>query len=83
MTRISPDGMFQIATQAILDPRVTASILTIDQRVAVAQQGAPGSILSLDQSLLVVGPQVLAIIALSVVCFALAYVAFMRQEVRA
>jgi ABC-type transport system involved in multi-copper enzyme maturation permease subunit len=32
---------------------------------------------------LVVGPQVLAIVALSVVCFALAYVAFMRQEVRA
>jgi len=57
LTRISPDGMFQIATQAILDPRVTAGILTIDQRVAVAQQGAPGSILSLDQSLLVVGPQ--------------------------
>jgi ABC-2 type transport system permease protein len=51
--------------------------------VAVAQQGAPGSILSLDQSLLVVGPQVLAIVALSVVCFALAYIAFMRQEVRA
>ena len=83
LTRISPDGMFQIATQAILDPHVTAGILTIDQRVAVAQQGAAGSILSLDQSLLVVGPQVLAIVALSVVCFALAYVAFMRQEVRA
>jgi ABC-2 type transport system permease protein len=83
LTRISPDGMFQIATQAILDPHVTAGILTIDQRVAVAQQGAPGSILSLDQSLLVVGPQVLAIVALSVVCFALAYIAFMRQEVRA
>ena len=45
LTRISPDGMFQIATQAILDPHVTAGILTIDQRVAVAQQGAPGSIL--------------------------------------
>src|SRR5450759_1928386 len=83
LTRISPDGMFQIATQAILAPHVTAGILTSDQRVAVAQQGAPGSILSLDQSLLVVGPQVLAIVALSVVCFALAYIAFMRQEVRA
>ena len=83
LTRISPDGIFQIATQAILDPHVTAGILTIDQRVAVVQQGAPGSILSLDQSLLVVGPQVLAIVALTVVCFALAYIAFMRQEVRA
>ena len=41
------------------------------------------SILSFDQSLLVVWPQVVAIVALTAVCFALAYVAFMRQEVRA
>ena len=84
LTRISPDGMFQIATQALLNPHLTQSIMTTDQLVAAGQQGTlASSILSLDQSLLVVGPQVLAIIALSVVCFALAYVAFMRQEVRA
>ena len=63
INRISPDGMFQVATQAILNPHVTAVILTTDQRVAVAPSRArPDSILSLDQSLLVVGPQVLVIV---------------------
>ena len=36
-----------------------------------------------DQSLLLAWPQVVALIALSVGCFGLAYVSFMRQEVRA
>lgn len=90
LTRVSPDGMFQVSTQAILNPNLVASLvvgqgfLTTDQLQALGQQGAsPNSILSLDQSLLVVGPQVLAIIALTVICFAFAYIAFMRQEVRA
>ena len=41
------------------------------------------SVLSFDQSLLVVWPQVVALVALTTLCFALAYMAFMRQEVRA
>ena len=47
-----------------------------------AQQQIP-ALLSLDQSLLLVWPQIVALVALTVVCFAGAYVAFMRQEVRA
>lgn len=46
-----------------------------------AQQQIP-SLLSLDQSILLVWPQVVAIVALTVVTFALAYVQFLRQEVR-
>ncbi len=30
-----------------------------------------------------VGPQVVALMALTVVCFAIAYIVFLRQEVRA
>jgi TolB-like protein len=41
------------------------------------------SLLSLDQSFILVWPQVVAIVALTVACFAIAYVRFMRQEVRA
>ena len=47
-----------------------------------AQQRIP-SLLSLDQSFILVWPQVVALVALTVACFALAYVLFMRQEVRA
>ena len=41
------------------------------------------SLLSLDQSFILVWPQVVALVAMTVACFALAYVLFMRQEVRA
>jgi len=47
-----------------------------------AQQQIP-TLLSLDQSLLLVWPHVVALVAMSVVCFAIAYIQFMRQEVRA
>jgi ABC-2 type transport system permease protein len=41
------------------------------------------STLSVEQSLLLVWPQVVALVALTVVCFAAAYILFMRQEIRA
>ena len=48
-----------------------------------SEQRAIPSILSFGQSMLVIWPQFVALIALSAVAFALAYVSFMRQEVRA
>ena len=47
-----------------------------------AQQRIP-SLLSLDQSFILVWPQIVALVAVTVACFAVAYVQFMRQEVRA
>ena len=38
--------------------------------------------LSLDQSLLLVWPHLVSIIALTVICFAISYVRFMREEIR-
>jgi ABC-2 type transport system permease protein len=38
--------------------------------------------LSLGQSLIQVWPQLVIIIALAIICFALSYVLFMRQEIR-
>jgi ABC-2 type transport system permease protein len=40
-------------------------------------------VLSADQSFLIVWPQIVVLVGLMVACFALAYVRFMRQEVRA
>ena len=47
-----------------------------------AQQQIP-TLLSLDQSLLLVWPHVVAMVAVTVLRFAYAYIRFMREEVRA
>jgi len=38
--------------------------------------------LSLSQSVLVVWPQFVALVAASIICFAVSYLAFMRKEIR-
>ncbi len=81
--RISPAQLYQDVVTALMNPGAT-SILgfgNVGQYVS-AQQQLP-SLLSLDQSVLLVWPQVVALVALTVVTFALAYVLFLRQEVRA
>ncbi|NOY55425.1 MAG: ABC transporter permease [Actinobacteria bacterium] len=79
VSRISPVTLYDEATTALLDPQVrSVGIITYQQldRAVVSQ-------LTLDQSLLLVWPQLVGLLALTVVCFAFAYVGFMRQEIRA
>jgi len=87
VTRLSPHTLYQEAASVILDPSQTQESIsvpaTIGQLTQMNDQRRIPTLLSLDQSLLLVWPQVVAIVALTVVVFALAYVAFMRQEVRA
>ena len=81
LRRLSPNELYEEATAVVLNPRlrtVTPDLVTPAQR-----SGAVGGLLSLDQSLLVVWPQFVALIAVTAGVFAVAYVAFMRQEVRA
>jgi ABC-2 type transport system permease protein len=81
LQRLSPNQLFFEATGAVLNPTLrttTPGLVTAGQ----ADQ-AVASLLSLDQSLLVIWPQFVAIIAATMVTFGIAYVAFMRQEVRA
>ena len=83
LRRILPDTLYREASLTLLNPQVTtvstpATIGGYEQ----AQQRIP-SLLSLDQSFILVWPQVVALVAMMVACFALAYVMFMRQEVRA
>jgi len=77
--RLSPGTIFAESTQAILDPSVRTTGVVVSTQV----DRAVPTVLSFDQSLLVVWPQVVALVALTTLCFALAYMAFMRQEVRA
>jgi len=79
LARVSPITLYEEATNALLDPEIRAvGIVTIQQldRAVVSD-------LSLGQSVLLVWPQIVGLVALTVVCFAAAYVTFMRQEIRA
>ena len=82
--RLLPLTLYQEASRVLLNPSVTtvSTPSTIGQ-LQQWQQQAEGQLLSFDQSLLLVWPHVVALVAMTAVCFAAAYVWFMRQEVRA
>jgi len=76
--RFSPVALFEEATLPILVPTYRGlSIL-----VLLTQPGIPTSPLPLGQSLLVGWPQLVGLLALTSVCFAAAYLLFMRREIR-
>lgn len=79
VSRASPVTLFQEATSVLLDPTQRAvGIITYAQ-----VDRAVVSTLNLGQSLLVVWPQIVALVAMTSAFFAVAFVVFMRQEVRA
>jgi ABC-2 type transport system permease protein len=88
VARILPGTLYQEITTVILHPNLSqiSAPATVGQLVQsqyqIPPQYNPG-IFGLDQSLLLVWPQIVVLVALTVVCFAAAYVVFMRQEVRA
>ncbi len=83
LSSLSPSTLYQQATVVLLNPAVrTVGVVLPSQAEQLQSAGLP-SILSIDQSLLLVWPQLVAIVGLTVACFAAAYVLFMRQEVRA
>jgi ABC-2 type transport system permease protein len=79
--RILPGQIYAEASAAILQPNVTS----VNLADIYSAQSLPTqtSILTLDQSLLLVWPQIVTLIAMTLICFVIAYVRFMRQEVRA
>ncbi|MBP8718615.1 MAG: ABC transporter permease [Candidatus Atribacteria bacterium] len=76
--RVSPLILFQECTTAILNPSVRFFGIT----TALKNLEVIPSPLSIGQSLLVVWPQLVSLIALILICFAISYVVFMRQEIR-
>jgi ABC-2 type transport system permease protein len=83
VNRIVPYNLYGEASSVLLNPQETdiSTPATVGQYFQ-AQQRIP-SLFSLDQSLLLIWPHVVVLLALTVMCFAAAYVSFMRQEVRA
>lgn len=78
LNRISPYYLYSEAVSTIMNPSVrSVNIVTMNQLV-----GAITGYLSLGQSLLLVWPHLVSLIALMLISFGGAYVGFMRQEVR-
>lgn len=79
LDRISPYYLFSEAASTILNPNVRSiDVITMSQL-----SGAVASYLPFDQSLLLVWPHIVCMVAVTAICFAVAYIGFMRQEIRA
>jgi len=83
LLRFLPSTLYREASIVLLDPSVTAISAPVSiGQIEQYQQQIP-TVLSLDQSLLLVWPHLVVLFALTALCFGVAYVRFMRQEVRA
>ena len=76
--RLSPNYLFTESTTILLSPSVKSlGPLTMEQTA-----GAIAGPLPLGQSLLLIWPQLTGLIAATLICFAISYIMFMRQEIR-
>jgi ABC-2 type transport system permease protein len=79
----SPMELYTSSTLAILDPmrRTTRSFIQMGrlEQLSLARFSGP---LPLGQSVLVVAPYLITLIAMTAICFAVSYTVFMRQEIR-
>jgi len=79
LVRLSPNTLFDEATMAMLLPQSRGLGLFASGDVSYMLPNP----LPLGQSLLLVWPQLTTMIGLAAVCFAVSYIVFMRQEIRA
>jgi ABC-2 type transport system permease protein len=75
LVRFSPNYLFIEASTVLLQPLSYGSLLLVGV-------STPGNPLSLSQSMLLVWPHFTLLISITLICFAISYVVFMRQEVR-
>ncbi len=80
LTRFSPNTLYGEVALALLHPTVRALGLILPFQLSGAILGTP---LPLRQSLLLVWPQMTGLIAATILLFALGYILFQRQEIRA
>ncbi len=83
LLRISPTSLFGEAITVVMSPVALETQLGLINAVASGQTSYMlASPLALSQSIIMVWPQLVSLISLTVVCFAVSYIFFMRQEVR-
>ena len=80
---VSPIALYTDATSVVLDPmrKTTRSLILMGpmERLSLSRFENP---LPLGQSALVVAPHLILLVAATLVCFAVSYACFMRQEIR-
>lgn len=80
INRISPGTLYSESIQAILLPIMGSSSPTM--MMIGIYSGLKPTPLPLSQSLTLVWPQLVGLVALTAICFAGAYIKFMREEIR-
>ena len=80
---ISPMTLYSEGTTIVLDPlrKTTQSLLLMGpfERLSISRFQNP---LPLSESIYIVLPHLITLIAITIVCFAISYAVFMRQEIR-
>jgi ABC-2 type transport system permease protein len=80
LSRLSPNTLYAESMIAILRPEIRSLGIVLPVQLEGAVMGTP---LPLNQSLLLVWPQLTGLIGITILLFALGYVLFQRQEIRA
>ena len=80
LSRISPNTLYGEAVVVLLNPTVRSLGFIFTSQLQGAVLGTP---LPLNQSLMLIWPHITGLIAGSILLFALCYVLFQRQEIRA
>ena len=80
---ISPMELYTDATATIIDPlrKSTRSFVSVGplENISMSRFSGP---LPLSQSILIVVPYIISLVAITIICFAVSYTVFMRQEIR-
>jgi len=80
---ISPMELYTDATATIIDPlrKSTRSFISVGplENISMSRFSGP---LPLSQSILIVIPYIISLVAITIICFAVSYTVFMRQEIR-
>ena len=80
---ISPMELYTDATATIIDPmrKSTRSFVSVGPMENLSMSRFSGP-LPLSQSILIVIPYIISLVAITIICFAVSYTVFMRQEIR-
>jgi ABC-2 type transport system permease protein len=83
LSLISPMKLYTDSTATVVDPlrKTTRAVIQMGmmEQYSISRFSGP---LPLHQSLLVVMPYIISLIAITAVCFAVSYAVFLRQEIR-
>lgn len=80
LSRVSPNTLFVEATLGLLNPATRSFGLVLPEELEGALLGNP---LPFGESLMLIWPQLTVMIAVTILLFALSYILFQRQEIRA